>query len=222
MNYERKYEAKLKKMDNLVRMWKQRNLSLKGKITVINSLIISLFVYPMSILVTPEKVLKEIEQCVTNFLWDGKTAKISRYVLQNKIIEGGLKLPNIFDKERAWKLWWLKRAIKDQEKPWQKIIISHLNNITFLDLLNIHNPPEKLLDKLPDFYKIIIQNWDKIHWRDISCPEGILNESVWHNKCITIENQPFFWDNWYLKGIKKIKDLVDRNGRFLSHEEIKI
>ena len=91
LNMELNYAPKLKTMSNLLRIWSRQNLSLKGKITVINSLILSLFVYPISILDTPEEALNEINNAIYKFLWNGKSPKISRQILEKPIKDGGLK-----------------------------------------------------------------------------------------------------------------------------------
>ena len=72
---EENFLPKLKVMKNLLNLWSQRSLSLKGKITVINSLIISLFIYPITIIETPPTVLDEIDEAITHFLWGGQEAK---------------------------------------------------------------------------------------------------------------------------------------------------
>jgi len=48
-------------------MWKQRNLFLKGKGTVINSLAASLLVYPCTGLDIPENIIKETKYFVNFF-----------------------------------------------------------------------------------------------------------------------------------------------------------
>ena len=49
------------KYKTIFNMWKQRHLSLKGKITVINSLAASLLIYPCTTLNTPKTVIKQID-----------------------------------------------------------------------------------------------------------------------------------------------------------------
>ena len=54
-------------MENLL-----KNLSLKGKIVLINALIVSLFVYPAMIIGMPDDTLKTIDRAIFNFLWSSK------------------------------------------------------------------------------------------------------------------------------------------------------
>ena len=72
-------------MHNILKVWACRNLTLKGKITIINSLIISLFVYPISITTTPPEVLEEIDQAIFKFLWSNEKPKIANMFNQNML-----------------------------------------------------------------------------------------------------------------------------------------
>ena len=52
-------------------------------------------------------------------------------------------------------------------------------------------------------------------WSDFNFEEHILSEkqfldqSLWHNSLIRIDNSPIFYQNWLQKGITKVKDLKD-------------
>ena len=70
INLHLNIEPKLKLMANILRMWSQRDLSLKGKICVINSLIMSLFIYPATILGIDDTTLNEIDTKISAFLWN--------------------------------------------------------------------------------------------------------------------------------------------------------
>ncbi|KAI3358870.1 hypothetical protein L3Q82_015255, partial [Scortum barcoo] len=48
-----------------------------------------------------ERVLKEVERMVSDFLWDGKGVRIAREVMENEYEDGGLKLINLERKKKA-------------------------------------------------------------------------------------------------------------------------
>lgn len=52
----------INKVRKVVNMWKGRLLKLKGKVIVINSLLMSIFVHVMNVLDVPEWVLTEINK----------------------------------------------------------------------------------------------------------------------------------------------------------------
>jgi len=57
-------------------MWQHRNLSLNRMITVINSLSVSLLVYPCDASDTPENRIKVTKSLFCEFLRNGKVNKI--------------------------------------------------------------------------------------------------------------------------------------------------
>ena len=49
----------------------------------------------------------------------------------------------------------------------------------------------------------------------------ILNTSIWYNDKITINREPLFWKSWFDKGLRNIKDLINRDGTFITNENLK-
>ena len=87
-HYKLNFEPKLIKMKQLLSSWKCRKLSIKGKITVINTLAISKLIYLASIIKVPNTVFEEVKKMVIDFLWEGKVAKIA----YSTLIQGVEKL----------------------------------------------------------------------------------------------------------------------------------
>ena len=74
---ERNYLPLLEKSKAILQSWSSRGLSLIGKITIINTLIVSLFVYKMTTLLSlPEKIIRTFNLMIEEFIWDGKKPKI--------------------------------------------------------------------------------------------------------------------------------------------------
>ena len=72
------YEPIVKKADATLKRWADRNLSLMGKILIVNMLIGSLFVYKMSVLpAITQDIIQRMNKMIHAFLWNGKKAKIS-------------------------------------------------------------------------------------------------------------------------------------------------
>ena len=86
------YETILKKANNIVTSWAQRNITLLGKIEIINSLVGSLFVYKMQQLpLMSKKVIAEITMLITKFVWNGRKPKIQNSILTAEKQLGGRK-----------------------------------------------------------------------------------------------------------------------------------
>ncbi len=64
---------------------------------------------------TPPEALKEINDIIQTFIWEGKTAKIAQNTLVKNIDEDGLKLCHYPTKVDALKLSWIKRLCNNRE-----------------------------------------------------------------------------------------------------------
>ena len=124
---ELNYEDIYNKIGNILGNWENRDLSLIGKITVINTLIASLFVYRMQVLpLLDNKKIKEIEDLFRRFIWQGRKEKIKLAILQRPKNEGGLGLVNLYLKDRAIKISWIK--ILSEEPKCANLAYATLNN----------------------------------------------------------------------------------------------
>ena len=118
----RKFEAKLEK-------WKQRSLSIGGKITLINSVLSALPIYLLSFFKIPKKVVHKIASIQRNFLWGGhhKASKIpwvkwdTVFLPKNK---GGLGIKDLSNFNEALLGKWGWELANNQNQPWARILLS--------------------------------------------------------------------------------------------------
>ena len=89
------HEEKINKIKELCDCWSVRRLTLLGKITVVKSLLASQLVYTLTPLRTHTKTLKEVNNILYTFIWDGKGDKIKRTVMINKYENERLKMLDI-------------------------------------------------------------------------------------------------------------------------------
>jgi hypothetical protein len=218
-NYKYNYEPKIKKIKIMLSMWKQRRLSLKGKITVLNSLATSILVYPCTILETPDRVITETNNLFFDFLWDGGNNKIAKNIIIKKIENGGLKMIDIESKIKSLKLSWLKRAITHPHAAWKLLVDEMLKEISLDNLIKCRYSEEKF-NKLPNFYKNIIKYWNEINEFHPTTRQSIIYEPLWHNKYITVENKTISWVRWQEQGIQTIHHLLNTDKQFLTCEEL--
>ena len=118
-HYILNYKKRLKTMKNLLSSWKCRYLSLKGKVTVINSLAISPLLYLASVIHVPCRVIQEVKQIVTDFIWNGKPPKIAYNVMIQNIENGGLKLVDFESKVKSLKVGFIKRLLQNKDGKWR-------------------------------------------------------------------------------------------------------
>ena len=72
------WEKTLNEIERLAFQWCKRKLTLQGKITVINTLIVPKLIYPMTVLYTPIDVLNRVEEIIYKLLWE----KITKFKKQ--------------------------------------------------------------------------------------------------------------------------------------------
>jgi hypothetical protein len=73
---ELNFKERIDKLETILATWSLRHLSIKGKITVINTIAIPNMIYLSTVLHTPKWVISKFQNLVTKFIWDNKPAKI--------------------------------------------------------------------------------------------------------------------------------------------------
>ena len=72
------FGRKIKILEKTLKIWKQRNLTLYGKINIVKTLGLSKFIYLASVLAVPDHYIQEINKITFNFIWDAKPPKIKK------------------------------------------------------------------------------------------------------------------------------------------------
>ena len=100
------------KIQNILKLWKLRTLTIEGRIVVFKSLAISKLIYLA--LVTEDIICME-------FIWKGKNLKIKNSTLCNGYEYGGLKNVDIFSKVVSLQCSWIKRLFGNNFHQWKLI-----------------------------------------------------------------------------------------------------
>ena len=88
---EKNFYDHVKAIETVLKVWRMRNLTLQGKITIFKTLAISKIVHLALVLSVPSSVIKELNKIQQNFIWSGKNSKIKHGTLCNDYENGGLK-----------------------------------------------------------------------------------------------------------------------------------
>ncbi len=108
------FDERVDKLKNLLNMWRQRKLSLKGKITIINCLALSQIMYIASVLYVPQGVIDKVNDLIFSFLWP-KKVHVKHNTIIAPVCEGGLRMPDFQCKINACKTIWIKRILKSEK-----------------------------------------------------------------------------------------------------------
>jgi len=218
-NYLYNFKPKLLTLQTKLNIWKQRGLSIKGKITVLNSLALSPLIYVSSVITTPTRVYKEVDNIIQDFIWNGGTSKLSKATLTQNINNGGLKMCNFQIKIKALQLSWIKRFTNLKDSTW-KLLPQHFYKCS--NLFIYFNANHELLhtNKIPSFYLDIHKEYMKHFKQTPNNITDILDQSLWLNKHITIQNKPIYWKHWQNKGIMTVSNILDHENKFLPYTEL--
>jgi hypothetical protein len=100
-SYTQNVSNKITKLERQLNIWRQRNLSLEGKILIAKTFGLSQVIYSMQAVNFKTEDIKKIENIIYKFIWNIKpsstsvSGRIKRPTLQCCKREGGLNAPNI-------------------------------------------------------------------------------------------------------------------------------
>lgn len=219
--YSLNFAARMQKIRNTCGNWINRNMSLKGKITLIGALLISILQYPCSCTFVPERVLIEFKKIATEFLWSGKRSKVVYNLMIQQIEHGGLMLPDLDTRIHAIHLGIIKRIWHNPNSTWAAILAESLQA---RDIQQVILFKADLVTRPPTCYQTfaqILRTWVKFHKFEPETESEVQEELIWHNRDINIASSPISWNKWKNAGIIHINDLIHREEpRFASHLEL--
>lgn len=219
--YLKNFKPILQQIKRTCSSWLLRDLSLKGKVTVVNSLLISLIQFPSSVTYTPPQVYDEYRRLITNFIWNGKKPKVAYNTLVLPTSEGGLGLMDLSTRVKVSSIQWIRRLILNKVPNAATSLASLIGtrDVNSYLALKPKSPPSGVLHD--HFYWNLFKLWDDLHG---FCPEGeefVRREILWSNKRITTGHAASLRGKWEPQGIRTINDICHpTEPRLLSHQEI--
>ena len=220
LSLQKNTSEKIEKIGKLIENWSLRSLTLFGKITVIKAFLASQLVYILTPLHSCRKTLKEINDLLFHFLWNGKNDKIKRKVMISDYEDGGAKMLDIISFNSALKTMWITKYFDNHNQGKWKNLFNHylkglggknafLSNLSKADLQKI-----KINDS---FTTEVLETWAEIHFcEQISTIDEFLDHYLWNNSLVRIGNKPISLTKWREKGITKISDFVKQNLKYNS------
>jgi exonuclease III len=213
------YTKALKKMENILKIWGRRYLTLYGKVTIINTFVISQLVYLLSVLPSPsEEMLVRINKLLFEFVWNAKPDKVKRSSMKLPKEKGGVSVPDIVLKDQALKIVWVQRIMR-AENTWNIMIQNKIPvnlelfwnmNFSIADttniITNITNP----------FIREVVMAWSKYNFYNPSNIHQIRNQIIWFNSHVRINNKPIYISELNDNNIAYIHQFFNETGDILS------
>lgn len=99
------YQTALNKVKQIKNVWSARQLSVIGKIQIVNSLLNSQFIYKLQVLPTPKaRIMRQYKETIKSFIWNNKKAKIGYDKLISSYENGGVQLRDLMIQDKALKI----------------------------------------------------------------------------------------------------------------------
>jgi len=85
---EKNFIETIKNIENLLAIWRWRNLTVAGKISVFKSLAFSMVIFISYLSYVPPAIINKIEALQKEFIWNGKTPKVKHTTLISNYEDG--------------------------------------------------------------------------------------------------------------------------------------
>jgi len=202
---EKNFKQRLKKIRNAINLWNSRGLSIHGKVNIIKAILLPKLIYPSSVISTPSEVIKEFNNLVFHFSWNGKD-KVIRSSTYAPCEQGGLKMIDYETMTKALRLSSLMRITdEDLSGFWKSYLNYLLDNERGLFLLQC-NYDVNQINISSTFYQDLLVWWSNI--REIIDPNNVYKYVIWNNKEIKIDGISVFYKHYFNMNIKYTNDLL--------------
>ena len=220
---QQNYDKIMAKVELVLKTWSKRQLTLLGKILIVNTLVIPLFVYCLQVVVNlSAEMLSRFQRVISNFLWDGKRSKISFETLIKPYESGGLKLVSLTIKDLAMKAKWAQaaRLLLFPQSLWQQIP-SYVMGLKNQHIWQV-NLTRKEVSKLfgLTLFSSILGSWCHFYFHKPTSRQNVLDQFIWFNSHVKSLRHTLFYKSWYRAGVCYIKDIVDDTGNLLTCEQM--
>ena len=194
---EKNFITHVKNIEKILRVWRMRNLTLHGKITIFKTLAISKIVHLALVTTFPPDILNHLKKIQKDFLWYQKYPRIKHSTLRNTYENGGLKNVDIEYKIISLQCSWIKKLFDNTTHSW-KIIPHYLINVVLGNNFVFHS------------------NLSINEIKHFSChpilPSMIASECLWYNENIKIDGKTIYYQSPFSEnGLNYVGQLFENN-----------
>ena len=164
MKKEKNYNN-VRDIQQALKIWKMRNLTLKGKIVSFDTIVISKIVFQSFMTTAQKHIVNDLEKIKKAFLWKNYTPQIKHETLCNDYKAGGLKnidIPNIIV---TLQCSWVRRFYDYSFRDFMIILFPlYLIEKSFGTSYKFHSNllfKSKKIKFFPLFFREIILKWKK-------------------------------------------------------------
>lgn len=203
----------INKIRTVCTAWSGRKLRLKGKIIVVNSLLLAVCVYVMSVLDMPEWVMNELNKIVCDFIWEGKGVKIAQKTLVRKKWEGGLNLVDLETKRAALRIKTVQKYMVGRwNYGWKELLKKYINDVGGIGENGWCMGFKKSMTVgIPEIYREVLEAWRKFLPKvEYECDglQMFVNLPLFLNEKFRYKNKILYEPQFIKGGIQQVKDII--------------
>ena len=210
------YDSIIAKLENVKNLWMNHHLTLMGHVLVVNTLMGSLFVYKMmSVTNLSKEQYSKIKALIQDYLWKGRRPKISWYTLTRKMEQGGLRLIDIEAKYKAILISWVHRL--SDNATLSMIVYDNLCPVIREKIWQCNLSKKDAMRQFTgeNYWSRVLHTWCILNYCEPECADEVLDQIIWCNSYIRIEDRPVFWKQFFDKGIVYIRDIMDKDSEII-------
>ena len=210
------YDPLIEKSRRILNSWKNRHLSLFGKINVINTLVASLFVYRMTVLPSMDVVrTKTMDQIFNEFLWNGAKPKISLRILRFSKKNGGQKLVDLTAKSMSLKAGWVVSLLTDNKL--QELVYKNIGLVLKERIWSCNLKEKDVSSVIKDkFWAEVMTAWQLFKMKIKNEQNVSTDEILWCNSDIKVAGKVLYREECINKGLIYVSQLYDQYGKLRS------
>ena len=208
-----------------LKMWRWRDLTIIGRIQIVKTFIIPIFLYRASLSCVDKEFMNDVNKIIFEFIWKGKD-KVKRSALISDIEYGGLKAPHLDSIIKAQRIMCCKKFASVESRRWTAILLHYLRPVGGKLILGCNFDVTKLPIKLPPFYedclkcfaKCSVENQDSLQYYEDANPSRII---LWNNKFIRINGKSVYNSRLANAGIIRLGYLITENNDFVTNSRVR-
>ena len=210
------YEEVLQKIMSIFKVWSARNLSLMGKVLIVNTFAVSQFLYKLQCLPKPnEQIVNRFKMLVNEFIWTGKRPKISIDRLEKEWERGGVKLCNIDLKNQSLKFASFIKYMKNDSTTVISTMLEKIIKVPNTQLINSNISAKDAKQRIKkteglEFLKEAFIVWCKIKFTTPLTKLDIYKQPIWYNSHIRIANKLVNHNKDVMEKIKTVEDMFNK------------
>ena len=217
------FDNRLEEIKHTFLNWKNRGLTLVGKIQLLKTFVMSKIMYIISNIEIPDDFVMAVEKLMFKFIWNGPD-KIARATMFADYIDGGLKFPKLECMIETQLVKWVQRFYAESDHQWKLFFEYYCSRVggILIFMCNYSKCHLKALG-FPVFYQNVLVAWSKtkLHAQftdDQSTQAGILSQIVWNNYHILVDKKTIYCKTLHEAGLCYVYDLFDRLGNIRSFD----